>query len=172
MIRKRLRKQSIFIQLFAMGLILMLVLLAAFIITSSQRKLSLRENTLNFNEQHIVQIENKMEEYYGRMTQIATVTAYSPTIYTYFFQDSVERVTFTEDVNTVFSNTILLENNISGIYVFDQDMELIASMGHGEQGAENMELIQVRKEQQEYSNIFILVIPICHITLFIFRYSI
>lgn len=154
MIRKRLRKQSIFIQLFAMGLILMLVLLAAFIITSSQRRLSLRENTLNFNEQHIVQIENKMEEYYGRMTQIATVTAYSPTIYTYFFQDFVERVTFTEDVNTVFSNTILLENNISGIYVFDQDMELIASMGHGEQGAENMELIQVRKEQQEYSNIF------------------
>lgn len=154
MTRKKLKKQSIFIQLFAMGLVLMLVLLTAFIITSTQRRLSFRENTLNFNEQHMVQIENKMEEYNRLMTDITTVTAYSPTIYTYFFQDSVERVIFAEDVNTVFSNTILLENNISGIYVFDQDMELIASMGHGGQDAESTEWIHVRKGQQEYSNIF------------------
>lgn len=154
MIRNKVRKKSVFIQLFVMGLTLMLVLLAAFVITSSQRRLGFRENTLNFNEQHMLQIENKMEEYDSLMTQIATVTAYSPTIYTYFFQDSVERIIFAEDVNTVFSNTILLEKNISGIYVFDQDMELIASMGHGVQNAENMELIHVRKKQQEYSNIF------------------
>lgn len=61
---------------------------------------------------------------------------------------------FTDDVNTVFSNTILLEKNISGIYVFDKDMELIANMGNGTQERENMELIHIWKEQQEYSNVF------------------
>ena len=92
-------RQSVFKQLLAMGLVLMMVLLAAFTITNLQMRLIQKENTLNLNSQNM--------------------TVYSPTMYTYFFQDSVERAIFTDDVNTVFSNTILLQNNISGIYVFD-----------------------------------------------------
>lgn len=112
-------RQSVFKQLLAMGLVLMMVLLAAFTITNLQMRLIQKENTLNLNSQNMGQIEDKVEEYCSLMTQIATVTVYSPTMYTYFFQDSVERAIFTDDVNTVFSNTILLQNNISGIYVFD-----------------------------------------------------
>lgn len=156
LIRRISSRRSVFKQLLAMGTVLMLVLLAAFTVTNLQMRLMQKENTLNLNEQNMEQIEDKVEEYCSLMTQIATVTAYSPTMYTYFFQESVERIIFTDDVNTVFSNTILLESNISGICVFDQDMELIASMGNGIDQAENLEFVQVRKKKQEYSNIFYL----------------
>lgn len=154
MVGKASGRQSVFRQILAMGLGLVLVLSAAFTITNLQMRLIQKKNTLNVNEQNMEQMEGKLDEYSGLMTQIATVTAYSPTIYTYFFQNSVERVISTDDVNTVFSNTILLEKNISGIYVFDKNMELIANMGNGTQERENMELIHIWKEQQEYSNVF------------------
>ncbi len=151
---RRTRKQSIFKQFVMMAVILMLVLIITFLITSQQMQMMQKKSILNYNDQYLAQIENLMEEYDRMMTQIATVTAYSPTIYTYFFQNAVERVISTDDVNTVFSNTILLENNIAGIYLFDKDMEQIASMGKGTQEVEGMEFIHVKKERQEYSSLF------------------
>ncbi len=123
---KKKRKQSVFRQLSLMGAILMLVLFLAFVYSSWQMQKSWRENIWNTNQQLMAQIEGKMEEYHQLMTQIATVTAYSPTIYSYFFQDPVERAISIEDVNTVFSNTILLEQNIAGIYLYGREMDLIA----------------------------------------------
>ncbi len=147
-------KKSVFRQLLIMGLVLLLALLAAFVLTDRQMRMAWSRNVLNTNDQLMAQVEGKMEEYDQLMTQIATVTAYSPTIYTYFFQDPLERVVSNEDVNMVFSNTILLEHNISGIYMFDQEMSLIASMGKGLQKAKNMGVIRIRKSVMDYSSLF------------------
>lgn len=152
--KKKAGRQSIFKQLLAIGLVLMLVLMSAFAITIIQIKSMRQKNTLAFNEQNMTQIEDEIEGYCGLMTQIATVTAYSPTMYAYFFQDSIERVILTDDVNTVFSNTILLEKNIAGICIFDREMEMIASMGKGAQDAGTSGVVKARKEKQEYSNLF------------------
>lgn len=151
---KKKRKQSVFRQLSLMGAVLMLVLFLAFVYSSWQMQKSWRENIWNTNQQLMAQIEGKMEEYNQLMTQIATVTAYSPTIYSYFFQDSVERAISIEDVNTVFSNTILLEQNIAGIYLYGREMDLIASMGKGTQEVERMGIIREMKSELEYSGLF------------------
>jgi two-component system sensor histidine kinase YesM len=151
---KKKRKQSVFRQLSLMGAILMLVLFLAFVYSSWQMQKSWRENIWNTNQQLMAQIEGKMEEYHQLMTQIATVTAYSPTIYSYFFQDPVERAISIEDVNTVFSNTILLEQNIAGIYLYGREMDLIASMGKGTQEVERMGVIREIKSELEYSSLF------------------
>lgn len=156
LVKKKAGRQSIFKQLLAIGLVLMLVLLAAFAITNIQIKSLRQKNTMALNEQNMTQIADEIEGYCGLMTQIATVTAYSPTMYTYFFQDSIERLILTDDINTIFSNTILLEGNIAGICVFDRDMEMIASMGNGAQDAGTPQMVKTRKGQQEYSNLFYL----------------
>ena len=142
MVRKKAVRQSIIRQLLAIGLVFLLVLMAAFVITNIQLKSMRQKNTLAFNEQN--------------MTQIATVTAYAPTMYTYFFQNSIERVILTCDVNTVFSNTILLEKNIAGICMFDREMKMIASMGNGAQDVGTPGIVKARKETLEYSNLFYL----------------
>ena len=150
----KLKKTSIFRQLSFMGAALMLVLFLAFVISNRQMRMIWKENTLNANRQLLAQVEDKMEEYHQLMTQIASMTSYSPTIYTYFFQDSVERVISIEDVNTVFSNTILLEQNIAGIYMFGKDMDLIASMGKGTQEVEQTGMVKAMKSKMEYSSLF------------------
>ncbi len=152
--RKRRKRQSVFRQLSLMGIGLMLVLFLVFVASNGQMRAIQQENTLNTSRQLMVQVENKMEEYCQLMTQIATVTAYSPTIYAYFFQDSVERVISMEDVNTVFSNTILLEQNIAGIYIYDKKMDLIASMGKGTQELERIGVVGGMKSEMAYGSLF------------------
>lgn len=151
---RKLKKKSIFRQLSFMGAALMLVLFLAFVISNRQMRMIWKENTLNTNRRLLAQVEDKMEEYHQLMTQIASMTSYSPTIYAYFFQDPVERVISLEDVNTVFSNTILLEQNIAGIYMFGKEMDLIASMGKGTQEAEQMGMIRTMRSEMEYSSLF------------------
>lgn len=153
---KRARKQSVFRSLFLMGLVLSMVLLASFAVMNRQMRLIRRENVLDTNQLLMEQIQDKIDEYGHNMTQIATATVYSPTVYTCFFQDSVQRAISVENVNMVFSNIMLIENNIAGIYLFDKESELIASMGNGTQESENMRFIHVQKERQEYSSLFYL----------------
>lgn len=153
---KKAGRQSIFKQLLALGVVLMLVLMAAFAITNIQMRSLRQKNILALNEQNMAQISDEVDSYRELMTQIATVTAYSPTMYTYFSQNSIERLILTDDINTVFSNTILLEDNIAGICVFDRQMEMIASMGNGAQDEGTPEVVKTRKEQQEYSSLFYL----------------
>lgn len=156
MVRKKAGRQSIIRQLLAIGLVFLLVLMAAFVITNIQLKSMRQKNTLAFNEQNMTQIADEIENYREMLTQIATVTAYAPTMYTYFFQNSIERVILTCDVNTVFSNTILLEKNIAGICMFDREMKMTASMGNGAQDVGTPGIVKARKETLEYSNLFYL----------------
>ncbi|MCI9532533.1 MAG: histidine kinase [Lachnospiraceae bacterium] len=151
---KKERRQSVFRQLSLMGAGLMLVLFLAFLISNRQMQSVWREKTWNANQKLMAQVEDKMEEYYQLMSQVAAMTAYSPTIYTYFFQDPVGRVISMEDVNMVFSNTILLEENIAGIYLYDKRMSLVASMGKGTQEVERMGLVKDMKSELEYSSLF------------------
>ena len=86
LVRKKAVRQSIIRQLLAIGLVFLLVLMAAFVITNIQLKSMRQKNTLAFNEQNMTQIADEIENYREMLTQIATVTAYAPTMYTYFFR--------------------------------------------------------------------------------------
>ena len=63
MVRKKAVRQSIIRQLLAIGLVFLLVLMAAFVITNIQLKSMRQKNTLAFNEQNMTQIADEIENY-------------------------------------------------------------------------------------------------------------
>ena len=60
LVRKKAGRQSIIRQLLAIGLVFLLVLMAAFVITNIQLKSMRQKNTLAFNEQNMTQIADEI----------------------------------------------------------------------------------------------------------------
>lgn len=79
--------------------------------------------------------------------------AYAPTTYDYFTMDPVARVMVSEDLSEIFSNTVLLESDIAGIYLYDTSLNQIAAMG---KAADNPDFVQSLKKQMEFGDIFYL----------------
>ena len=144
-------KNSLLLQLTGFALFIVLFLLVAFGITNSYSKRMMRNNTLKMNDKILLQLEGKVEEFHSSMDHIATTFVYSPTVYKYFTMNSLERIISMEDVTAVFSNTVLLEENIVGIYLYDAYMNQIANLG---KELDSQELIRKAKNKMEVSNIF------------------
>ena len=149
-------KKSLFIQLTALTSAIMLFLLSAFVFTNRHIKREAERNTLELNDKVLSQIEKNVEDYDSIINHVATIFAYSPTIYKYFTQDSMSQVISMEDVSTVFSNIALLEKNISGVYLFDKNMKRLAGMGKGMEAFENAASNHLIKDEMEYSELFCL----------------
>lgn len=148
---KRHLKNSLTKQLLVFSVCIMISLLAAFLITNSYVRGSIRKNTLALNEKIMHQIEGKLSDYYGRLNDIAMVLSYSPTTKIYFEQSELERVVSRKDVDTVFANTMLLEEDIVGISLYDMDRNLLAEIGKtADTDAFGIEL----KDKMEFSNLF------------------
>lgn len=148
---KRQLKNSLTKQLLVFSACIMMSLMAAFLITNSYIRNSVKENTLALNEKILHQIEGKLSDYYGRINDIAMVLSYSPTTKIYFEQGGLERVVSRNDLYTVFANTMLLEEDIVGISLFDMDGNLIAEIGKkADVDVSGIDL----KDKIEFSNLF------------------
>ena len=117
--------------LFSMGLFLSLAL--AFVITRVYVINSVRKNVLDTNEKIQFQIAGKMEDYCNRLSHIAEALAYSPTTKNYFKQDERERVMSFDDMEIVFTNTMLLDEDIVGVSLYDENLVQIAEIGRGKE---------------------------------------
>ncbi len=122
-------KNSLTRQLFLFSVGIILMLLAAFIVTNSYVKNSVKNNTLELNGKILLQIEGKLRDYYDKINDITMVLSYSPTTKVYFEQNETERVKSMSDLETVFANTMLLEEDIAGIYLYDMEGKQIAAVG-------------------------------------------
>lgn len=128
MIREKVKK-SLLLQLITMAVGIILVLCIGLLVTKEYVKIAIRNNMLDSNEKILLQIEGKIEEYYDSMKNIMTTVAYSPTVKNYYAQDENERVMSGAEISLVFSNAVLLEQDIDGIYLYDMSMQKIAEMG-------------------------------------------
>ncbi len=126
--RKRL-KDSLWLQLIAFTALIMFFLLAAYAVTDSYSGKILRDRTIDLNDKILLQVEGKMEDFHDTLNHVATSMAYAPTTYDYFTMDPVARVMVSEDLSEIFSNTVLLESDIAGIYLYDTSLNQIAAMG-------------------------------------------
>lgn len=120
---------SLIAQLIAFAMAILIFMLGSFIVTNCYASSVIKENTLELNNKILTQVNSKMNEFYSSMEHVAAALAYTPNTYNYFTQTPLERVVSMENLSSVFSNTILLEENIVGIYLYDTDMVRIASMG-------------------------------------------
>ena len=150
--RKRL-KDSLWLQLIAFTTLIMFFLLAAYAVTDSYSGKILRDRTIDLNDKILLQVEGKMEDFHDTLNHVATSMAYAPTTYDYFTMDSVARVMVSEDLSEIFSNTVLLESDIAGIYLYDTSLNQIAAMG---KAADNPDFVQSLKKQMEFGDIFYL----------------
>lgn len=150
--RKRL-KDSLWLQLIAFTALIMFFLLAAYAITDSYSGKILRDRTIDLNDKILLQVEGKMEDFHDTLNHVATYMAYAPTTYDYFTMDPVARVMVSEDLSEIFSNTVLLESDIAGIYLYDTSLNQIAAMG---KAADNPDFVQSLKKQMEFGDIFYL----------------
>lgn len=150
--RKRL-KDSLWLQLIAFTALIMFLLLAAYTVTDSYSSRMLRDRTIDLNEKILLQVEGKMEDFHDTLNHVATAMAYAPTTYDYFTMDPVARVMASEDLSEIFSNTVLLESDIAGIYLYDTSLNQIAAMG---KAANNPDFVTLLKKKMEFGDIFYL----------------
>ena len=150
--RKRL-KDSLWLQLIAFTALIMFFLLAAYAVTDSYSGKILRDRTIDLNDKILLQVEGKMEDFHDTLNHVATSMAYAPTTSDYFTMDPVARVMVSEDLSEIFSNTVLLESDIAGIYLYDTSLNQIAAMG---KAADNPDFVQSLKKQMEFGDIFYL----------------
>ncbi len=147
-------RKTTFQKLVLVGGLVFFVLLGAFLLTghyiSRTAEKAMRQAELGLMEQ----AEGKFEDYHHTVMQVATAMAYSPTVYSYFFQDSLERVISNEELSMVFSNTFLLEPAIMDIFLYDKEMGRIAGAGKEAEELESLGFLKEWKEQAAYSGLF------------------
>ena len=136
-------------QLMALALGIILVLGMGSVVTRQYMMHTLEENILSSNEKLLLQIEAKMEDYYDTIKDIMTTVAYSPTVVEYYAQSHNERIMSRAEISQVFSNAVLLEQDIEGIYLYDMSMQQIAAMGD----ALDSRILGGIKDKVEFSNI-------------------
>lgn len=147
-------KKTTFRKLVLVGGLVFFVLLGAFMLTSYSIRRTVQENMERAEQSLMEQMEGKFEDYQHNTIQIVSSMVYSPTVYSCFSQSSVERVIANEDVSMVFSNTFLLDNTIADIFLYDENMERIASAGKEIEELEDYGFLKQWKEQITYSALF------------------
>lgn len=90
---------------------------------------SVRKNTLALNERLTAQTATRIEASWDSLYNITTAFCYSPTVQQYFSVNSLNRLPDTQELASVFSNTILLNDRILSVYLYNADAKQIASWG-------------------------------------------
>ena len=119
-------KNRIFIQLISLLVGVILILCIGLAVTRHYVKDTIQDNVTGLNEKVLLQINGKTEEYYNFMKSVAISVVYSPTVTEFYQKNTEERVIFMDKVTEVFSNAILIEPDIAGIYLYDMSMKQIA----------------------------------------------
>ena len=105
------------------------VLSSAYLFMSVDYARSVRKNTLALNERLTAQTATRIEAYWDSLYNITTAFCYSPTVQQYFSVNSLNRLPDTQELASVFSNTLLLNDRILSVYLYNADAKQIASMG-------------------------------------------
>ncbi len=109
--------------------ILLVILLAMAFQVYMARRVILDRSTGALTAAH-QQTYSSLEYFSKTVGNAAFALCYSPTIQQLLKTDSdISRVLMNDDVNSVFSSTSLLQDNIIGISVFDKNGDIIASNG-------------------------------------------
>lgn len=126
---KRWSSRSLVMQLCLFSVGILFSLMAAFVVTNVYVRNSTKQNMLNMNEKILFQIQGKLEDYYNKINHEAVTLSYSPTTKRYFRQTELDRVISAKDMETVFANIMLLDEDLAGISLYDNSFIRIASVG-------------------------------------------
>lgn len=122
-------RKHLLLKLAGIAFLILAVLSAAYLFMAADYTRSVRKNTLALNERLMAQTSSRVESYWNSLYNVSTVFCYSPTTQEYFSSDSLDRMPDASQLASVFSNTLMLDENILSVYLYDTDNKQIASMG-------------------------------------------
>ncbi len=122
-------QEKLVLQLLVLAFFLFLLLLGTFCAAKLYTQWLVQESTLELGRSNLTQAKLRLEEHYKSLGNLATALSYSPTTEQYLAQDSLSRFQNSEALSAVFANTLLLEGDIRSIYLYQANMERIASFG-------------------------------------------
>ncbi len=150
MIKKKI-ESSLFLQILILAGSLIFALFLGGVLTVQYIQGTVIDNTNNIHEKLSFKIENYMDEQYMKMRNIATSVAYSPNVTDFLNESSDERVIHMENIKDIFLNSYLLDPDITGICLYDTNMEKIA--GYGSDIGNLITEDKIVTEKMEYSNV-------------------
>ncbi len=122
-------QEKLVLQLIILVLFLFFLLLGAFYATQEHTRRLTEQSILELGKNNLALANAQLESHYDALSSLAASFCYSPTAEQYLAKDSLSRFQDAEDLSSVFANTLLLNQDIRSIYLYQPDMERIASFG-------------------------------------------
>lgn len=115
-------------QFLAFILLLLFIVTAVFVINQYNAKKITRNNTLQLNENSLTQLAGKMDEMFISMQNLMSSVAYNPVVYAYYREEE-NRPLMQDDLRDVLINTLITDDYISGIELYNMDGNKLMGVG-------------------------------------------
>lgn len=149
---KRFHNLSLIRQFMILIILLLVVLLFSYIICNNVAKGIIARRAMDSDQKILLQVQDKITSYYADIDAISNALLYSPTTQNFILQEDVlGRILNYDDVMSVFSNTMTLNDNIKGIWLYDKSGKLLANEGESDNSGVRPHTVN----DTEYSTIFI-----------------
>lgn len=143
-------KNSLFRQFFVIVILLLFCMAGSYVLTNRVVKNLIRKNTETSNDKILHQIDAKTSEFHNSLYNILTLLAYEQTAYDYFSQDRLDRLNEYENLISLLSNTMMIQNDIAGITLYDAQKSKLAGVGKDFDVFARIEMVS----KLTYSNVF------------------
>ena len=128
----RFRKLSLTKQILFLVLMMLIILLISFVISNKIAERIVERKVTDSVDKILLQVEEKMNSFYGDMEGISTSLLYSPTIQSLLnARDVLSVVLMNDEVTSMFANTMSLKENIRGIRLNNSEGTMVANIGAG-----------------------------------------
>lgn len=143
-------KNSLFRQFFVIVILLLFCMAGSYVLTNRVVKNLIRKNTETSNDKILHQIDAKTSEFHNSLYNILTLLAYEQTAYDYFSQDRLDWLNEYENLISLLSNTMMIQNDIAGITLYDAQKNKLAGVGKDFDVFARIEMVS----KLTYSNVF------------------
>ncbi|HJC23504.1 MAG TPA: histidine kinase [Candidatus Eisenbergiella merdavium] len=122
-------QNSLFGKFLVIVIVLLLCMAGSVFITNHVVRSIARENTELSNDKILRQIDAKTSEFHNSLYNMLTLLAYEQTTYNYFTQTALERLNAYESLISLFSNTMMIQDDIAGIALYDEHANKLVGTG-------------------------------------------
>ncbi len=128
----KVKQMSLIRQITYLSVAMLIILWLSYLISNQFAKQIIEDKVTKSVNQIFMQVEEKMQSFDTDIEGISNFLFYSPTLQAYLnTEDSLARVLGNKEVLSIFSNTMLLKENIRGIQLYDKNGAYITSLGIG-----------------------------------------
>lgn len=143
-------KRSLFTQFLLIVLVLLLCMSGSYLLINYVVRSMTRQNTERSNEKILMQIDAKTAEFHNSLYSMLTLLAYEKTAYDYFEKNGTERLNDYTSLMTLLSNTMMIQDDIAGIILYDMNGDKLAGVGKNFEVFTNVQM----EKHLVYSDVF------------------